>query len=128
MYSTRPLNPPPTVRDDIVKRELFLLAAEREKNPHAHAELMAIRIGEAAIMGIPAEFFSELGMKVKLASPFQPTFVIELANGCVGYIPTVEAFTGGGYETELVRSSKLVPEAADIVVRKASELLISMKQ
>ena len=129
VFSGRPLDPPPTVREDIVRRELILLAEEREADPHAHAELMAVRIGDAAIIGIPAELFSGLGRQIKHKSGFQPTFVIELANGCVGYIPTEEAFTGGGYETELVRSSKLIPEAGNMVVQNAAELLksISMK-
>jgi neutral ceramidase len=62
-------------------------------------------------------------MKIKENSALKPTFVIELANGCVGYIPTLEAFTGGGYETDLVRSSKLIPEAGEMVIQKALELL-----
>ena len=122
-FANRPLDSPPTKRDEIEKRELILLAEEREQDPHAHAELMAVRIGKSAIIGIPAEFFSGLGRQIKLASAYKPTFVIELANGCVGYIPTEEAFTGGGYETELVRSSKLIPEAGKMVVQKAVELL-----
>jgi len=122
-FANKPLDPPPTNRDEIEKRELILLAEEREQDPYAHAELMAIRIGKSAIIGIPAEFFSGLGRQIKLASAYKPTFVIELANGCVGYIPTEEAFTGGGYETQLVRSSKLIPEAGKMVVQKAVELL-----
>ena len=122
-FAVRPLDPPPTDREDIVKRELILLAEQREKDPCAHAELMAVRIGESAIIGIPGEFFSGLGRQIKLASRWKPTFVIELANGCVGYVPTAEAFTGGGYETELVRSSKLIPDAGDMIVQKAVELL-----
>ena len=40
-----------------------------------------------------------------------------------GVASEAQAFTGGGYETELVRSSKLIPEAGNMVVRKAAELL-----
>lgn len=122
-FTGKSLDQPPTNREDIVRRELVLLEEQREKDPYAHAELMAVRIGKSAIIGIPAELFSGLGRQIKLACKWEPTFVIELANGCVGYIPTAEAFTGGGYETELVRSSKLIPEAGDMVVQKATELL-----
>ncbi len=128
LFADRPLDPPPTVRDEIVARELILLQREREQNPVAQAELMAVRIGHAAIIGIPAELFSELGQQIKAVSPWKPTFVVELANGCVGYIPTAEAFDGGGYETELVRSSKLVPQAGEMVVQKAVQLLASLEE
>jgi len=125
-FAGKSLDEPPTDREDIVRRELILLAEERDKNPYAHAELMAVRIGKSAIIGIPGELFSGLGRQIKLASAWKPTFVIELANGCVGYIPTAEAFTGGGYETDLARSSKLIPEAGDMIVQKAVELLSAL--
>lgn len=128
IFAGRSLDEPPTVKDDIIRRELILLAEQREKDPCAHAELMAVRIGKSAIIGIPGEFFAGLGTRIKLASPWKPTFVVELSNGCVGYIPTLEAFSGGGYETDLVRSSKLIPEAGDMIVQKSTEILKLMGQ
>jgi len=122
-FEGRSLIPAPTVHEDIVRRELLLLAEDRAKDPYAHAEMVAVKIGDSGIMTIPAEFFCGLGMRIKESSALKPIFVIELANGCVGYIPTLDAFDGGGYETDLVRSSKLVPEAGDMVVKKALELL-----
>jgi hypothetical protein len=122
-FAGKSLAPAPTVYEDIVRRELLLLSEDRDKDPYAHAEMMAVRIGNSAIVCIPAEFFCELGMRIKDGSSLKPTFVIELANGCVGYIPTAEAFTGGGYETDLVRSSKLIIQAGEMVIQKALELL-----
>lgn len=113
----------PTDRHDIVRRELLLLAEQKAEDPFAHAEIMAIRIGRSAIIGIPAELFCDLGLKIKEKSNYKPTFVVELANGCIGYVPTAESFIGGGYETELVRSSKLIPEAGEMIVQKAVEIL-----
>lgn len=119
----RSLEPAPTDYNDIVRRELLLLAEQKAEDPFAHAEIMAIRIGKSAIIGIPAELFCDLGLQIKEKSKYRPTFVVELANGCVGYVPTAESFLGGGYETELVRSSKLVPEAGEMIVNKAIEVL-----
>jgi neutral ceramidase len=61
-------------------------------------EVMVIRLGNAAIVGLPGEIFSEYGLEIKRRSPARHTFVIELANDAIGYIPTREAFAQGGYE------------------------------
>ncbi|MGB9595008.1 MAG: neutral/alkaline non-lysosomal ceramidase N-terminal domain-containing protein [Candidatus Poribacteria bacterium] len=124
-FEGRSLVHPPTEHNEIVNRELLLLAEERAKDPYAHAELFAVKIGNSGIIGIPAELFCELGLKIKSQSKLKPTLVIELANGCVGYIPTEDAFSGGGYETDLARSSKLIPKAGEMVVQKSIELLNS---
>lgn len=83
------------------------------------APVQAMRIGGLGIAAFPGEAFTELGLEVKRKSPFQPTFLIELANGYVGYIPTVEAHRLGGYETWRAKSSYLEVEAAPKVVGAA---------
>ena len=76
-------------------------------------EIQAIAVGDVAFVGYPAEYFTEFGLRTKAESPFEHTFVLELANGCHGYVPTREAFGHGGYETRLALSSHLIPEAGD---------------
>ncbi len=61
-------------------------------------EVMAIRIGELAIVGFPGEMFSDYQRRLKAASPARQTLCIELANDAIGYLPTPEAFAAGGYE------------------------------
>lgn len=63
--------------------------------------LQAFRIGDLGIAAIPFEAFTETGLAIKAASPFQTTFTIELANGGYGYLPTPEQHQLGGYETWL---------------------------
>ncbi|MFA7159345.1 MAG: neutral/alkaline non-lysosomal ceramidase N-terminal domain-containing protein [Kiritimatiellia bacterium] len=60
-------------------------------------EVMAIRIGDLAIVGLPGEIFCEFGLKIKKKSPARHTLVIELANGAAGYFPVKQAFRSGGH-------------------------------
>lgn len=63
--------------------------------------VQALRIGDLGIAASPFETFAEMGLEIKAKSPLKPTFTIELANGCYGYLPTPEQHALGGYETWL---------------------------
>ena len=45
------------------------------------------------------EAFAQLGLDIKQRSPYAMTAVAELGADIIGYIPTLEAFRQGGYET-----------------------------
>jgi hypothetical protein len=112
---------PLTDAGEIYDREALRLYESGETE--AELEIQALRLGPVALVGIPNEVFAELGQEIQSRSPFAHTLVVELANGCEGYLPTPRAFAEGGYETMLARSSKLVPEAGAQVVEKAVEAL-----
>ena len=59
-------------------------------------------------------------MKIKAASPFSRTYIIGLANGYVGYVPTRKAIGEGGY-SEDVRT--VDAGAEDAILSKSLELL-----
>jgi hypothetical protein len=61
--------------------------------------IQAMVIGEVAIVGVPAEYFTSLGIDIKQRSPFPYTFIAELANDWIGYLPDREAHQLGGYQT-----------------------------
>ncbi|RPJ51754.1 MAG: hypothetical protein EHM21_01945 [Chloroflexi bacterium] len=86
-------------------------------------EVQVMAVGDAAFVGLPGEIFTEFGLQIKAQSPFAETFVVELANGWHGYIPTQEAFQHGGYEARLGYTSRLVPGAGERMVEAALELL-----
>ena len=71
-------------------------------------EVMVVRIGDNAFVGLPGEVFCEFGMDIKARSPFTNTIVMGLTNDNRNYFPTEVSFTQGpegftpmitGYET-----------------------------
>ncbi|MGQ9504895.1 MAG: hypothetical protein ACUVQR_08290 [Thermogutta sp.] len=101
--------------DWIFAVQTVLLDAKLKVEPEARVELQAIQIGPLAILANPAEYFCQYGLELKAQSKFPFTMPVELANGCVGYVPTMEAFgpNGGGYETRLTAYSNLEFSAGD---------------
>ena len=105
------------------ERELELLREIKKVEPQVPAEVQMMQIGAAGLVSVPAEYFCRFGLDIKASSPFDRTFVVALANGCVGYVPTPQAFIGGGYEPRTARSSKLCPDAGDRIAAVAIRLL-----
>ena len=102
------------------------LLDQQRIEPLAPAEINAFRIDDFAVVTLPGEVFVEFGLDIKLKSPAKRTWVVELANGVVGYVPTTLAFEGGGYEQRTATSSKLDPVAGEMMVATARALLESM--
>jgi len=100
----------------------------REREGTLDYEIQAFRIGNAAFVGLPGEPFVEGGLRIKLASPAYPTYIVHDVNQYVGYLPTKEAFKRGGHEVATTYWSKLIPEALDMVVEAATELLNELFQ
>jgi len=107
-------------RPQIYAREALRLAA---MPPQEAVRLQAIRIGEIGIGAIPCEVFAETGLAIKKQSPARRTFVIELANGFHGYLPTPRQHELGGYETWPARSSRLEVAASDKIQAETLRLL-----
>jgi neutral ceramidase len=95
--------------EQVYARETLLMKDYPKEMPLI---IQAMRIGDLGIAAIPCEVFAETGLAIKQQSPFKPTFTIELANGCSGYLPTPGQHALGGYETWRARSSYLETEAA----------------
>ena len=60
--------------------------------------LQVMAIGDVAIVGVPGEFFTKLGLDIKNRSPFRHTYIAELANDWIGYLPDRDAHKLGGYQ------------------------------
>ncbi len=110
-------------------KETLLLEAVIAREPAAEVEVQAVQVGPAVFLSNPAEFFCQAGLDIKKRSGFPMTSIVELANGCAGYVPTEEAFGpgGGGYETRLTSYSNLEITAATQIVEASVELARGLK-
>lgn len=76
---------------------------------------------DVAIVCLPGEVFVELGLAIKLASPFPTTIIVELSNAVETiYIPHRAAYAGGSYE---VTNSTVQPGSGEMLVEAALTLL-----
>lgn len=109
-------------------KEILILEYLLQREPKVEVEIQAIQVGPALFLANPAEYFCEMGLEIKRSSPFPFTFIVELANGCVGYTPPESAFlpSGGGYETVLTSYSNLEIGSAEKIKEVSLELAHSL--
>ncbi len=108
---------------DLVRAFRIVDVAERNGQP-LEAEVQVIALGkQVAWVALPGEIFTELGMAIKGASPFQFTAVAGLANGSVGYVPNRKAYPEGAYEAE---SARCGAGSGELMVDAATRMLVAL--
>ncbi len=108
------------VDEDIYAKWLLDLLAENKES--YLLPFSGIRIGDAYIFAEPGELFTEIGLRIKKYSPFTYTFIMGLADGYFGYIPTARAIREGGYATRTGIHSKLDKHAENYIIATAIRL------
>lgn len=108
----------------LVRAYRALDVTAREGKPN-RVEVQVIALGhDIAWVGLPGEVFVELGLSIKKRSPFKQTFMVELANENLGYIPDRRSYAEGAYEPESARcaagSGEKMADAAVALLRQLS--------
>ena len=101
-----------------MRRELAPLQGEERET-----WVQVLRIGDIAIVGVPAEYFTQLGLDIKNRSPFQHTYIAELANDWIGYLPNFEGHKLGGYQVWTGFHSYAEPGTGERIADEAVAML-----
>ncbi len=88
-------------------------------------EVHIVKLGSVAMATNPFELFLDYGNQIKARSHAEQTFLIQLACGSEGYLPTEKAEKGGHYSA-FVSSGLVGHEGGDLLVRNTLEEINKM--
>lgn len=108
----------------IYAKRFLKLAEYPETTP---VPLQVLRIGDVCLGTMPCEVFCEIGLEFKKRSPIQPAFMVSLAHGYFGYLPTPAQHDLGGYETWL-GTNRLEREASDKLLAELLKMAGEVRQ
>ena len=120
-------------RDDLIPytaMELTTVVAEAirmcelENGPEDFTvRLTGVKLGPVALVGIPGEPFTDVGVAIKDTPGWDLILPCALTNGYLGYFPMQSAFDEGGYEA---RTSRFRGGVAERIIQGSKELLSKM--
>jgi len=106
------------------------LAQEGVTGQTERFDLKAFRVGPVGIIGLPGEVFVKYALNLDAASPFAQNFVLAYSNGCIGYVPTADAYPHGGYEVDgaidYYGTLMLSPDSEQVILAGGAQLLRSL--
>ena len=120
-------------RDDLIPytaMELTTVVAEAirmcelENGPEDFTvRLTGVKLGPVALVGIPGEPFTDVGVAIKDTPGWELILPCALTNGYLGYFPMQSAFDEGGYEA---RTSRFRGGVAERIIQGGKDLLSKM--
>ena len=87
--------------------------------------LTGVKIGGVAMVGIPGEPFTDIGVGIKEAEGWRMIMPCALTNGNEGYFPMQSAYDEGGYEA---RTSPFKAGVAEKIIEGGKALLDEMRK
>ena len=108
---------------DYGPQEVARFQAEAQESETYQSDVTALRLGNAALVGLGGEMFVEFQLLIKERSPFRHTYVASYANDYAGYVATRRAFVGGSYEVWPALNARIGRQGGYLMVDKAVELL-----
>ncbi|MBM3238822.1 hypothetical protein FJZ31_21235 [Candidatus Poribacteria bacterium] len=106
----------------ILRRNKNVMERYEQQETFYQMELHVIRLGDIAIATNPFELFLDFGLRIKARSKALQTFIVQLACGYSGYLPTAKAVAAGGYGAE-IPSNRVGPEGGQELVNQTVKLI-----
>jgi neutral ceramidase len=128
-YAARDAGAPDTeVRELTVRTKFARMRGERGRALAGLTEypllVQGFRLGPVGLIGVPVELFTEIGTRIRDASPFATTLVSGYWNGYRNYLPTDAERSRGGYEIDI---SPFRPGADALVTAAAGRVLEALQ-
>ena len=115
--------------NDVAKLQIHMGVLRRAKTQERlnvlKTEVHIIRLGTVAIATNPFELFLDYGNQIKARSLAEQTFLIQLANGAEGYLPTEKAEKHGHYSA-FISSGQCGHQGGDQLVRETLQHINEM--
>lgn len=108
----------------VVAEALRMVRLENGED-HFDLPITGLKLGPVAMLGIPGEPFTGVGVGIKKAEGWKCILPCYLAGGSEGYFPMKEAFDEGGYEA---RTSSFKGGVAESLIEKGKELLDKLRK
>ena len=89
--------------------------------PPCTVELHVIRLGDAAVATNPFELYLDYAMRIQGRSRADQTFLVELANGCYGYLPSRKAV--GKHYSGLAADNRVGPKGGQQLVDRTVAMI-----
>lgn len=114
----------PSNRADLPRIYASRAIAMNEHPAETVVPVQALRVGDVWVGTMPFEIFTEIGLEFKRRVGPGKGFMVSLAHGYFGYLPTPSQHALGGYETWL-GTNRVQPETSDILLDELESMIRS---
>ena len=111
------------VHNDIKCPRKYAAVIENFRNTTLDVPTTAIRIDQFTWVTFPGELFHEIGKNIKLITHARFPFIAGYCNGSLGYLPTQQSHSEGGYEPW---STSFDPVAEKTFIKGVEKLVLSL--
>lgn len=111
------------VHKDITCPRKYAAVVENFRNTTIDVPATAIKIDQFTWVTFPGELFHEIGQDIKKMTHSRYPFIVGYCNGDVGYLPTQQAYSEGGYEPW---ATQFDPVTQKIFIKGVENLLLNL--